>query len=131
MYISPEKRIYEQYEIYTPNTRRMLTTTTTNTESETNTTKNKVEEEKNEETLYYIFFVLSQIGGFWYLLKIVFGGFLNIFIENIQAADFINSIKSLRHTDKPKMKSQNLEKVKNDVKDKEEEKHNGKKWLIE
>ena len=66
--MSPEKRIYEQYEIYTPNTRRMLDTTTvqntTNTETETNTTKNKVEEEKNEETLYYVFFVLSQIGGF-------------------------------------------------------------------
>ena len=66
--MSPEKRIYKQYETYTPNTRRMLDTTTvqntTNTETDTNTTKNKVEEEKNEETLYYVFFILSQIGGF-------------------------------------------------------------------
>ena len=128
--MSPEKRIYEQYEIYTPNTRRMLDTTTvqntTNTETEINTSKNKVEEEKNEETLYYVFFVLSQIGGFWYLLKIVFGGFLGIFIENIQSADFINSIKSLRHIEKQKMKSQNLNNVHNNENSKEEEKLNGK-----
>ena len=60
----------------------------------------------------------------------MFGGFLNIFIENIKAADFINSIKSLRHTDKQKMKAQNLEKIKSNVKEKEEEKHNGKEQLI-
>ena len=127
--MSPEKRIYEQYEIYTPNTRRMLDTTTvqntTNTQTETNTTKNKVEEEKNEETLYYVFFVLSQIGGFWYLLKVVFGGFLSIFIENIQSVDFINSIKSLRHIEKQKKNCENLNKIE-DNDNKKVEKEDGK-----
>ena len=107
----------------------MLDTTTvqntTNTETETNTTKNKVEEEKNEETLYYVFFILSQIGGFWYLLKIVFGGFLGIFIENIQSADFINSIKSLRHIDKQKKNCENLNKIE-DNDNKKVEKEDGK-----
>ena len=47
-------------------------------------------------------------------------------MENIQSADFINSIKSLRHIHKLKNSSQQLDNVENREYNREEEKHNGK-----
>ena len=68
--MSPEKRIFTQHEVYTPNITPIRNLDTTVVQNETTTQKNsdttnsKTEEKNNKETVYLVFTLLSQVGEF-------------------------------------------------------------------
>ncbi|CAI2386380.1 unnamed protein product [Moneuplotes crassus] len=103
LFMHPEKRTFTQVERITPDlssARNLNTTTTTNTTNEqvvTNQNKSS-EEELNKDKYYYILTLLSQVGGFCYLVKLVFGTLASMFIENVKSAYLINVIKEIRQT---------------------------------
>ena len=51
-----------------------------------------------------IFSIISQIGGFCYFIKLIFSSLINLFVENVQSADFINSVKMQREEALAKIK---------------------------
>lgn len=111
MYMSPEKRTYRQVErmVATNSTARNLATTiitnTTSTDTQTDTVITEREEEVNRTTLYKTLVLLSQVGGFAYFLKAVFGTIVGVFMHNSITASLINRIKFHRIKKDAKMRS--------------------------
>ena len=93
--ISPEQYLIEQQINYQPvlNSRRMLDTTQTETT-----------ERENNSFLYNLFFVLSQLGGFYSFLKLIFSSFLNKIYESMLMVDFVNKYKENEIKSKQKRK---------------------------
>ena len=126
--MSPEKRIFTQHEVYTPNITPIRNLGTTVVQNETITQKNsgisnsKTEEKNNKETVYLTFSLLSQIGGFCYFLKLIFGSFISVFMENIQAVELINSIKTKRQSATVESKVNLYESIKIEAQPEEENK---------
>ena len=88
--ISSEQYIIKQTINYQPtastnNTRRMLDTTQTEA----------VEENENHSILYQMFFILSQIGGFYSFLKLVFGSVINRIYDSMLMVDLVNKYNQI------------------------------------
>ena len=103
--IGPKKVRIVESETYVPKTSPRLlnsdsesTLMNTKTFSGTTTQSNSSEgESKSGSVIYRILSLMSQIGGFAYFIKLVFGTLLGFFYENFQVAEFVNMIKFTRH----------------------------------
>ena len=84
--ISPKQYTIEQTINYQPivsinNTRRMLDTSQTETVEKS---------DENDSVLYQLFFILSQLGGFYSFLKLIFGSVINKLYESMLMVDLVN-----------------------------------------
>ena len=82
--ISSEQYTIEQQINYQPvsNDRRMLDTTQT-----------EVKEEEDNDSLYNLFFILSQLGGFYSFLKLILSPFVNKIYQSMLMVDLVNKHK--------------------------------------
>ena len=82
--ISSEQYTIEQQINYQPvsNARRMLDTTQT-----------EVEEEEDNDAFYNLFFILSQLGGFYSFLQLILSPFLNKIYQSMLMVDLVNKFK--------------------------------------
>ena len=82
--LSSEQYTIEQQINYQPvsNAERMLDATQT-----------EVKEEEDNDPLYNLFFILSQLGGFYSLLQLIFSPFINKIYQSMLMVDLINKHK--------------------------------------
>ena len=104
--ISPRQYTIEQMINYQPivdvnNTRRMLDTTQTETV-----------EKDNDSVLYQIFFILSQLGGFYSFLKLIFGSVINKLYESMLMVDLVNKYNEVSLEEKARIQdSQRVQQI--------------------
>ena len=84
--LSPKQYTIERIINYQPivstnNTRRMLDSTQTETVEKS---------DENDSVLYQMFFTLSQLGGFYSFLKLIFGSVINKLYESMLMVDLVN-----------------------------------------
>ncbi|CAI2375468.1 unnamed protein product [Moneuplotes crassus] len=114
--MSNEKRTYKQVERIVPNLSNFrnldsseVSLSTAGQTIESNSTT-KTEEKINKDLPYKIMTILSQTGGFCYLVNLIFGTLISPFVNNMKLASMINSIKSRRQRTKEKSYQNPLQK---------------------
>ncbi|CAI2365411.1 unnamed protein product [Moneuplotes crassus] len=97
--MSPEKKKFTQVDMVvvdgSSDTRNLNNEPRSLDDTMSNQTK-VTEEEMNKDKYYFILTLLSQIGGFIYLINLIFRSIVGLFIENIKSAFLINTIKTAR-----------------------------------
>lgn len=95
--LSAYKTTYQQYTEYQPVlSRRDLDQVNTTTSTTDAISKKETKEERNSDTVFMAFFIMAQIGGLYSFLRLVVGGLVSLFSDNLLVMEVINKLKDIK-----------------------------------